>query len=272
MVSAISNINSYYGIYHSSRIYGSSANRIAGPQSVRAISSTWTAKQGADPETPVQPVRSVIPVGSGTSRPVTMGMSVWSEQFATEQAVRSRIQYVDQKPSGTSENLQKQGFASQTSGQAILSGWSGSDPAELAVRMRIQYVDPASSGEEKEALENIPGMKDARETVEEGKCETCEKRKYQDGSDDSSVSYQTPTRIDPDLAASAVRGHEMEHVFHEQSRAEREDRKVVSQSVTLHTDICPECGKVYVSGGTTRTVTKADTDNEMQQEPQQKRA
>ena len=54
----------------------------------------------------------------------------------------------------------------------------------------------------------------------------------------------------------------MEHVFHEQSKAEREDRKVVSQSVTLHTDICPECGKVYVSGGTTRTVTKADNEPE----------
>ena len=33
---------------------------------------------------------------------------------------------------------------------------------------------------------------------------------------------------------------------------------MVSQSVTLHTDICPECGKVYISGGETRTVTKAN--------------
>ena len=32
---------------------------------------------------------------------------------------------------------------------------------------------------------------------------------------------------------------------------------MVSQSVTLHTDICPECGKPYISGGTTRTVTAA---------------
>ena len=42
----------------------------------------------------------------------------------------------------------------------------------------------------------------------------------------------------------------------EQAKAKREGREVVSQSVTLHTDICPECGKVYISGGTTRTTTR----------------
>ena len=54
----------------------------------------------------------------------------------------------------------------------------------------------------------------------------------------------------------------------EQAKAQQEDRKVVSQSVTYHTDICPECGKTYVSGGTTRTVTKANTDNQAQQQAQ----
>ena len=41
----------------------------------------------------------------------------------------------------------------------------------------------------------------------------------------------------------------------EQAKAVQEDREVISQSVTMHTAICPECGKTYVSGGTTRTVT-----------------
>ena len=45
---------------------------------------------------------------------------------------------------------------------------------------------------------------------------------------------------------------------------------MVSQSVTLHTDICPECGDVYVSGGTTRTVTKANPAQEPQQDNRQK--
>lgn len=121
----------------------------------------------------------------------------------------------------------------------------GADPAELAVRMRME-----DAGEES-------GVEGARKALEEGECQTCKERKYQDGSDDPGVSYQTPTRISPQSAASAVRGHEMEHVVRENAKAQREDRKVVSQSVTLHTAICPECGDVYVSGGTTRTTTAA---------------
>ena len=61
--------------------------------------------------------------------------------------------------------------------------------------------------------------------------------------------------VDPDMAQSAVRGHEQEHVTRE-----REGRKVVSQTVSYHTGICPECGRFYIEGGTTRTVTAADND------------
>lgn len=104
--------------------------------------------------------------------------------------------------------------------------------------------------------------------MEEGKCQTCEERKYQDGSDDMGVSFQTPTQVDPKQAASAVRGHEQEHVVREQAKAQRENRRVVSQSVTIHNDICPECGKVYVSGGTTRTVTAANQAQETMQTAQ----
>ncbi len=134
----------------------------------------------------------------------------------------------------------------------------GADPAEMAVRIRIRYdgEDEPSVPVDEDASQGVEG---AQKALEEGKCETCEKRKYQDGSDDMGVSFQTPTRVDPDQAASAVRGHEMEHVVREQAKAQREDRKVVSQSVTLHTAICPECGKTYISGGTTRTTTAANT-------------
>ena len=67
-----------------------------------------------------------------------------------------------------------------------------------------------------------------------------------------------------------MRGHEQEHVVREQAKAQREDRKVVNQSVTLHTDICPECGDVFISGGTTRTTTKANPVEEPQQRNDQK--
>ena len=98
------------------------------------------------------------------------------------------------------------------------------------------------------------------------KCQTCESRRYVDVSNDSSVSFQTPTRLNPTEAMSAVAAHEMEHVRNEQAKAASEDRRVVSQSVTIHTSICPECGRVYVSGGETRTVTVSDS-NEEEQHP-----
>lgn len=129
----------------------------------------------------------------------------------------------------------------------------GVDPAEYAVRMRIQYLDPDADPDSSSVSET----KSAWEAAEEGKCQTCEERKYQDGSNDMGVSFKTPTRIAPEAAASAVRSHEQEHVVREQAKAEREGRRVVSQNVTLHTEICPECGRVYISGGTTRTTTAA---------------
>ena len=136
----------------------------------------------------------------------------------------------------------------------------GMDPAELAVRMRIQYADPSK--------EEGAGVDAAQKAAEDAECQTCKERKYQDGSDDAGVSFKTPTHISPDQAASAVKGHEMEHVVRERAAAKREDRRVVSQSVTMHTSICPECGRVYVSGGTTRTTTASepDTAEAMQQQ------
>ncbi|MBP0958265.1 MAG: hypothetical protein J5997_12990 [Oscillospiraceae bacterium] len=90
-----------------------------------------------------------------------------------------------------------------------------------------------------------------------GECQTCKNRKYRDGSDDPGVSFKTASKIAPEAAAAAVRGHEMEHVYRNQAKAAREGREVVSQSVRLKTGICPECGKPYIAGGETRTVTKA---------------
>ena len=88
-------------------------------------------------------------------------------------------------------------------------------------------------------------------------CQTCSKRRYQDKSNDAGVSFKSPTYISPENAASAVAAHEQEHVRNEQSSAARDGRQVISQSVRIFTDTCPECGRVYVSGGETRTVTAA---------------
>jgi hypothetical protein len=89
-------------------------------------------------------------------------------------------------------------------------------------------------------------------------CQACKNRKYMDGSGDSTVSFQTPTKLSPAAAEVAVRSHEQQHVTHEQARAREEGRVVVSQQVQIHYAICPECGRMYVAGGTTTTVTRPD--------------
>ena len=94
-----------------------------------------------------------------------------------------------------------------------------------------------------------------------GECKTCKNRSYQDVSDDPSVSFQSATHIDPGQAAARVLAHEHEHVSNEQARADREGRQIISQSVTLQTSFCPECGRMYISGGTTRTVSAEITDS-----------
>lgn len=83
-------------------------------------------------------------------------------------------------------------------------------------------------------------------------CQTCKRRKYKDGSDEM-VSFKSPRHVSPENAASAVRAHEQEHVANAYKKAARDDGKVICASVSIHTAVCPECGRTYVSGGTTRT-------------------
>ena len=103
-------------------------------------------------------------------------------------------------------------------------------------------------------------IKKLREKENDGKCETCENRKYQDGSDDPGVSFKTAAKVGPQGAESTVRGHEAEHVSRDRAEAERNDREVIYQSVIIKRAICPECGKSYVSGGQTTTVTRKAQD------------
>ena len=229
MIGSITAAYSYYSPYTAYRAQAvqrpQQAQEAPQIQGARTAGGAWTAQRAASPETPVQPVPPVSPVAADRAQPASLGLPLRS----------------------------------------------GADPAEMAVRMRIRPYDGDSnqpqslSGTGKSGPAGNVGAAAAQEALEEGRCETCEKRKYQDGSDDMGVSFQTPTRVDPDMAAAAVRGHENEHVVREQAKAEREDRRVVSQSVTLHSDICPECGKVYISGGETRTTTAAKADPQEQQ-------
>lgn len=90
-------------------------------------------------------------------------------------------------------------------------------------------------------------------------CETCANRKYQDGSDEM-VSFKSATHVAPEAAASAVRSHEGEHVSNAYKKASEGGGEVINASVSIHTAICPECGRVYVSGGTTTTNIRYNAD------------
>lgn len=68
-------------------------------------------------------------------------------------------------------------------------------------------------------------------------CETCKNRKYQDGSDEM-VSFKSATHISPQSAASAVRSHEQEHVSNAYKKAAKNNGKVVSANVSIHTSVC----------------------------------
>ena len=93
----------------------------------------------------------------------------------------------------------------------------------------------------------------AGKKVSPAECQTCKERKYQDGSDECNVSFQTAQHIDPSAAGAAVRAHEGEHVANAYKKAAQGGGKVLQASVAIHTAVCPECGRVYVSGGTTTT-------------------
>ena len=86
-------------------------------------------------------------------------------------------------------------------------------------------------------------------------CETCANRKYQDGSDEN-VSFKTASHISPESAGARVRAHEGEHVSNAYKKAAQKDGKVLNASVSIHTSICPECGRTYVAGGVTNTTIK----------------
>lgn len=96
-------------------------------------------------------------------------------------------------------------------------------------------------------------------------CQTCKERKYQDGSNEN-VSFKSASHISPNSAGAAVRSHEGEHVANAYDKAAQNNGNVISVSVSIHTAVCPECGRTYVSGGTTNTTIRySDESNPYQQ-------
>ena len=297
MVGGISGVGSFgmgsVGAFYQSRLSENIRSARSAQQAQEGRQGqVWAARKSPSLETPVEPVQAARPISRDEASLPELTARLENDPAAM--AGRMRTRYGEVRPDGLFVETGKEGLSPvDGSRKSALEGqlFQAEDAlarndlkgAEDALKNGAPKADetalPGLPGQEEAKPSAIPGQKEettpggtaqgaesAQEALQAGECETCESRKYQDGSDDMGVSFQTPTNIKPEQAASAVRGHEMEHVVREQAKADREGRKVVSQNVTMHTEICPECGKSYVSGGTTRTVTKADTDNAAQQQ------
>ncbi|MCM1089025.1 MAG: hypothetical protein NC419_12785 [Muribaculaceae bacterium] len=117
------------------------------------------------------------------------------------------------------------------------------------------YGGAATTLQEEPHIVRNPGestKKQAGRKSSPAECETCKNRQYQDGSDEM-VSFKAAAHTSPNAAASRVRGHEQEHVANAYKEAAQHNGKVVSCNVSIRTDVCPECGRTFVSGGTTAT-------------------
>ena len=76
-----------------------------------------------------------------------------------------------------------------------------------------------------------------------------------------------PIRFVLESAGARVRAHEQEHVSNAYKKATQNNGKVINASVSIHTAICSECGRTYVSGGTTNTTIKySNEENPYQKE------
>ena len=109
---------------------------------------------------------------------------------------------------------------------------------------------------------NVAGPEAGKSVQGAGKteCTTCANRKYQDGSNEM-VSFKTPGTIKPNESYAKVMSHEKEHVANAVAEGSKANKELVSVSVSLHTSVCPECGRSYVSGGTTSTMMRTYNDD-----------
>lgn len=121
-------------------------------------------------------------------------------------------------------------------------------------QLRMDKLEDSQNASEK----NQTADADKKRRFDSFECQTCKNRRYQDESTDAGVSFKSASKVAPSAADSAVRAHENEHVARNQTKAKENGMKILSQTVTIHHAICPECGKVYTSGGVTKTKMATD--------------
>ena len=158
MIGGVSSLSFYYNPYQMS----GAAKPAEQAQNAQKTGGVWTARKSASPETPVEPVRPAPAINPNEAGSARLGLPIRQ----------------------------------------------GADPVEMAVRMRIQYGEPAPEDARQAADTRLPegaqsaaaaegdgtpaaGVEGAQKALEEGECQTCKERKYQDGSDDPGVSRRS---------------------------------------------------------------------------------
>ena len=116
--------------------------------------------------------------------------------------------------------------------------------------------NPATAGTSSVSPLSKDEQKRIGKAESKGECQTCKERKYVDGSDEGNVSFKAPGHIAPEASAGVVMSHEKEHVANAKREGNKPGNELISATVSLKTAICPECGRSYVAGGTTRTLIK----------------
>lgn len=163
---------------------------------------------------------------------------------------------------GMTSRIRKKTLESQISNDEQelerLSAKQTAEKSKLKIELTKYKTELSKLEKNSDDKENDQKAADMKRRFDSFECQTCKNRRYQDQSDDSGVSFQTASHIDPSAAYSAVRSHENEHVARNKTQAEQHGQKIAYQTVTINRAICPECGRSYVSGGVTHTVTKAD--------------
>ncbi len=162
------------------------------------------------------------------------------------------------------------------SGISGISGYSAFTPIyNTSPVSAVSGSAAVTRGTDGTAQANVDGAKDAETKgsgrVQKGECQTCKNRKYVDGSNESDVSFKTPTHIDPGNSAAAVMGHEQEHMANAVAEGSKPNKELVSASIRLKTSVCPECGRVYVSGGVTSTTMRTTSEKPEPKNPYEKR-
>ncbi len=203
---------------------------------------------------PVAPSVSVIPAGSQAQpaqRSISEAKRLLNENGITGAGAMRILAMLDQaeQHAGKGNSVNAQRIARKALKQVRELSVSSTPSDSITPTDREKKTDTVTeeSTDPKTPLVNqnqrgVMGDPSQQETVT-----------YQDGSNDSGVSFQYAQPVSAIQSQFAVRQHELSHIRRDTSEAILNGQKVLT-SVRLHRGVNPSTGKPYVSGGQARII------------------